>query len=56
MSLAYACIAVSLIATAVTKGRDKDTVDVAEKDCVNVATKLGEDCRYWNDTFKQALF
>lgn len=53
MSMAYACIAVSLIATAVTKGRDKDVVNVAEKDCVDVAEKLGEDCRYWNDTFNK---
>ena len=51
--MAYACIAVSLIAVAVNKGRDKDVVNVAEKDCVDVAEKLGEDCRYWNDTFNK---
>ena len=51
MSSAYACVAVALITIAVTKGRDKDVVDAKQNDCIDVATKLGEDCRYWSDTF-----
>jgi len=51
MSSAYACVAVALITIAVTKGRDKDAVDVKQNDCIDVATRLGDDCRYWSDTF-----
>ena len=51
MSSAYACVAVALITIAVTKGRDKDSVDVKQNDCIDVATRLGDDCRYWSDTF-----
>ena len=51
MSSAYACVAVALITIAVTKGRDKDSVDVKQNDCIDVATRLGDDCRYSSDTF-----
>jgi len=51
MSSAYACVAVALITIAVTKGRDKDVVDVEKEDCIDVATKLGDACQYWSDTF-----
>ena len=51
MSSAYACVAVALITIAVTKGRDKDAVDVEKEDCIDVATKLGDACQYWSDTF-----
>ena len=51
MSSAYACVAVALITIAITKGRDKDAVDVDKDNCVDVATELGDDCQYWSDTF-----
>jgi len=51
MSSAYACVAVALITIAITKGRDKDAVDVDKDNCVDVAAKLGDDCQYWSDTF-----
>ena len=36
MSSAYACVAVALITIAVTKGRDKDSVDVKQNDWLQV--------------------
>ena len=53
MSSAYACVAVALITIAITKGRDTGVVDVDKENCVQLPAKLGDDCRYWSDTFNK---